>query len=137
VHRASHRGSVVPTTVGSNASAWAAARRAQPQSIRHTLCYAAAVKHYAWDPAKNGWLKRERGVSFEDVVLHIEAGDDVDLLEHPHQQRYPGQKISVVLIEGRADLVPVVVSESERFLQTIVPSRKLSRPYLGESDEQT
>jgi len=125
------------TTVDSDASAWAAARRAQPEYIRHTLCYAAPVKHYAWDPAKNEWLKRERGVSFEDVVFHIEAGDEVDLLEHPNQQRYPGQKISVVLIEGCADLVPFVDSESEIFLKTIVPSRKLSRPYLGESDEQT
>jgi len=95
------------------------------------------VKHYAWDPAKNDTLKRERGVSFEDVVFHIEAGDEVDLLEHPNQQRYPGQRISVVLIEGYAYLVPFVESETEIFLKTIIPSRKATRQYLGESDEQT
>jgi uncharacterized DUF497 family protein len=109
----------------------------QPEYIRHTLWYDAPVKHYAWDPAKNEKLKRERGVSFEDVVFHIEAGDEVDLLEHPNQQRYPGQRISVVLIEGYAYLVPFVESETEIFLKTIIPSRKASRQYLGESDEQT
>ena len=109
----------------------------EPEYIRHTLCYDLRVKHYAWDPAKNKRLKRERGVSFEDVVFHIEAGDEVDLLEHPNQQRYPGQKISVVLIEGYAYLVPFVESETEIFLKTIIPSRKASRQYLGESDEQT
>jgi len=95
------------------------------------------VKHYAWDPAKNEWLKRERGISFEDVVFHIEAGDEVDVLEHPNQERYPGQKISVVRIEGYAYLVPFVESESEIFLKTIIPSRKAATQYVGESDEQT
>jgi uncharacterized DUF497 family protein len=62
------------------------------------------MKHYSWDPEKNERLKLERGVSFEDVVFHIGTGDEVDLFEHPNQARYPGQKISVVLIEGYAYL---------------------------------
>lgn len=95
------------------------------------------MKHYAWDPEKNERLKRERGISFEEVVFHIEAGDEVDLFEHPNQQRYPGQKISVVLIEGFAYLVPFVETQSEFFLKTIIPSRKATKQYLGESDEQT
>lgn len=95
------------------------------------------MKHYTWDPAKNQRLKRERGVSFEDVVFHIEAGDEVDLLEHPNLQRYPGQRISVVLIEGYAYLVPFVESNAEISLKTIIPSRKASRQYLGETDEKT
>jgi uncharacterized DUF497 family protein len=93
------------------------------------------MKHYAWDPEKNECLKRERGVSFEDVVFHIEAGDEVDLFEHPNQERYPGQMISVVLIEDYAYLVPYVESENEIFLKTIIPSRKASKQYTGESDE--
>jgi len=137
VYHANHQGSVVLTTVGSDASAWAAALRSQSEYVRHTLCYAAPVKHYAWDPAKNEWLKRERRVSFEDAGFHIEAGDEVDLLEHPNQPRYPGQKISVVLIEGYAYLLPLVESATEIFLKTLVPSRRASRPTLGESDEQT
>ena len=93
------------------------------------------MKYFAWSPEKNEWLKRERGISFEDVVFHIQAGDEVDLFEHPDQERYPGQKISVVLIEGYAYLVPFVESKDEIFLKTIIPSRKASRQYIGESDE--
>lgn len=95
------------------------------------------VKHYAWSPEKNEWLKRERGIGFEDVVFHIEAGDEVDLFEHPNQERYPGQKISIVMIEGYAYLVPFVESDTEIFLKTVIPSRKASRQHPGESNEQT
>lgn len=93
------------------------------------------MKSYAWNPEKNEWLKRERGIAFEDVVFHIQAGDQLDLFEHPNQERYPGQKIFVVLIEGYAYLVPFVESEHEIFLKTIIPSRKASRNYVGESNE--
>ena len=95
------------------------------------------VKYYAWDPEKNELLKKQRGVSFEDVVFHIEAGDEVDVLQHPNPKRYPNQKVSVVLIEGYAYLVPFVESEIEIFLKTIIPSRKATKQYLGEPDEKT
>ena len=95
------------------------------------------MKHYVWDPEKNERLKIERGVSFEDVVFHINAGDEVDLFQHPNQERYPGQQISVVLIEGYAYLVPFVESEHEIFLKTIIPSRKASKSYVGGSDDKT
>lgn len=93
------------------------------------------MRHYAWSPEKNEQLRKERGVSFEDVVFHIEAGDEVDIFDHPNQERYPGQKISVVLIEGYAYLIPLIESEAEIFLKTIIPSRKATRQYIGESDE--
>ena len=79
----------------------------------------------------NELLKKERGISFEEVVFHIEQGDEVDIFDHPNQERYPGQKISVVLIEGYAYLVPYVESETEIFLKTIIPSRKATRKYVG------
>ncbi len=93
------------------------------------------MKCYSWSPEKNDALKRERDISFEDVVFHIEAGDEVDIFEHPNQDRYPGQKVSVVLIEGYAYLVPFVESEDGIFLKTIIPSRKATRQYAGERDE--
>ena len=95
------------------------------------------MKHYAWDPDKNERLKRERGISFEDVIFHISAGDEVDLFEHPNQTRYPGQKISVVIIEEHAYLVPFIETEHEIFLKTIIPSRKASKQYIGDPNEET
>lgn len=94
------------------------------------------MKIYAWNPEKNEQLKKERGVSFEEVVFHIEAGDEVDVLEHPNRDRYPNQKISLVLIEGYAYLVPFVESVTEIFLKTIIPSRKATKQYAGKNDEQ-
>ncbi len=91
------------------------------------------MKNFAWNPEKNEQLKRERGVSFEDVVFHIGGGDEVDIFDHPNQESYPGQKISVVLIEGYAYLVPFIESEDEIFLKTIIPSRKATKQYIGES----
>lgn len=90
------------------------------------------MKHYNWDPSKNEKLKTERNISFEEVVFHIGQGDEVDIFEHPSQERYPGQKISVVLIEGYAYLVPYVESETEIFLKTIIPSRKATKKYARE-----
>jgi len=95
------------------------------------------MKHYMWNPEKNNILKKERGVSFEDVVFHIEAGNEVDILEHPNKERYTNQKISVVLIEGYAHLVPFVESGEEIFLKTIIPSRKATKRYAGNLNETT
>ena len=88
------------------------------------------MKHYNWDSGKNEKLKAERNISFEEVVFHIRQGDEVDVFEHPNQERYPGQKISVVLVESYAYLVPYVETETEIFLKTIIPSRKATKKYV-------
>lgn len=89
------------------------------------------MKPITWDPGKNALLQSERGVSFEDVVFHISAGGILDTFEHPNQERYPGQQIHVIEIEGYAYLVPYVETADEVFLKTIIPSRKATKTYLG------
>lgn len=88
------------------------------------------MKYYNWNPDKNEILISQRGISFEDIVFHIEHGDEVDIFDHPNQERYPNQKISVVVVEGYAYLVPYVESETEIFLKTIIPSRKATKKYI-------
>jgi uncharacterized DUF497 family protein len=88
------------------------------------------VKHFSWNAEKNNLLKRERGLSFEAVVFHIERGDVLDILEHPNHDRYPGQRIFIVEINGYAHLVPFVEEEHKVFLKTIIPSRKATNFYL-------
>lgn len=92
--------------------------------------------YYQWSPAKNALLKAERGLSFEQIVLHIEDGDLRDVCEHPNQARYPGQQILVVRVGTYACLVPFVEAAEGRFLKTIIPSRKATRQHLGEHDEE-
>ena len=92
------------------------------------------MKPISWNAEKNAVLKAERGVSFEDVVFHILSGDILDTLEDPNQERYPGQQIHVIAIEECVYLVPFVESDEEVFLKTIIPSRKATKSYLGESE---
>lgn len=93
------------------------------------------MKFYSWNPEKNKALQQERGISFEEIIFHIDAGDEVDIFDHPNQDRYPGQKISVVLVEGYAYLIPFVESEDGIFLKTIIPSRKATKKYLGDTHD--
>ena len=88
------------------------------------------MKLFAWNADKNESLKRERRISFEDVVSRIEQDDLIATFEYPNQQRYPGQRIYVVDIGGYAYLVPFVESETEVFLKTVIPSRKATNIYL-------
>ena len=74
---------------------------------------------------------RERGISFEEVVFHIERGDVLDVLEHPNDERYPEPRLFVIAVDDYAYLVPFVESEEEIFLKTIIPSRKATKRYLG------
>ena len=87
---------------------------------------------FRWDNEKNELLKSIRGVCFEQVVLLMEKGEVLDTIEHPNQERYPGQKIAVVIIDAYAYLVPYVEYNEEIFLKTIIPSRKATNKYLRE-----
>jgi hypothetical protein len=87
---------------------------------------------YDWSNEKNELLKKVRGVSFEDVVLRVERGDLLDIIEHPNQLKYPGQQMLIVNIHDYAYLVPFVEKDNERFLETIIPSRRATSKYLGE-----
>jgi uncharacterized DUF497 family protein len=85
---------------------------------------------FEWSTDKNRQLKEERGISFERVVSAIELGRLVAVVEHPNQERYPGQLIYVVDIDRYMYLVPFVRDEDgTRFLKTIIPSRKATRDY--------
>ena len=86
---------------------------------------------FDWNEEKNLQLIERRGISFESVVSTIEQGGVVDVLEHPNQDRYPGQMIYVVEIGEYIHLVPFVTRpDGTRFLKTIIPSRKAMRDYL-------
>ena len=93
------------------------------------------MKAYAWDSDKNAQLIRERGISFEDIVVNIYLGKEVDIYDHPNQNRCPGRRISVVIVEDYAFLVPQVESADKIFLKTVIPSRKATKKYLGDKDD--
>ena len=83
-----------------------------------------------WDEKKNEWLKKERGISFEDVELAILENRVLDILEHPNKEKYPNQKLLIIEIENYAYVVPYIENNNEIFFKTIFPSRKYTRKYL-------
>jgi uncharacterized DUF497 family protein len=88
------------------------------------------VSDFDWNDEKNEFLKSVRGVSFEEVVFHIQNGEVLDVIKHPNAARYPKQNIIVLKIEGYVYLVPYVKERGVRFLKTIIPSRKATKEYL-------
>lgn len=93
------------------------------------------MKYFSWNEEKNEQLRRERNVSFEEVVFHIERGDLLDIVEHPNPGRYQGQRLFIVNIDNYCYLVPFIESEEEVFLKTIIPSRKATKKYLKGKDK--
>jgi len=88
------------------------------------------MKVFRWDNEKNEWLKKNRRVSFEQVVILMEREDVLEIIEHPNQDKYPGQKIATVKIGNYAYLVPYVQEGEDIFLKTIIPSRKATKKYV-------
>jgi hypothetical protein len=72
----------------------------------------------------------ERGVGFEEFVFLVGQGHVLDILEHPNQQRYRGQRIFVVQRDDYVYLVPFVEDDKLIALKTIIPSRKATKQYL-------
>ena len=89
---------------------------------------------YHWDDEKNRELVSERGISFEEVVAYIESGHLLDTIQHPNQKKYPNQKVHIVNVNSYIYLVPFVIENEFIFLKTIIPSRKFTKLYLGESN---
>ncbi len=94
------------------------------------------MKTFAWDDDKNELLKRERGVSFEEIVFHINNGGLLARLDHPNRVKYPHQQIFVVLVSDYVYMVPFVEDEEKYFLKTIVPSRRLTRDFWERKEEK-
>ena len=101
----------------------------------HTLCYICIMTTFDWSDEKNEWLRKERGITFADIVYHLSEGKVLDILKHPNQKQYPGQRIFIVNVEGYACLVPFVEADGVVFLKTVIPSRKMTRDYLGVNSE--
>ena len=92
------------------------------------------MKAYRWDPEKNELLKRDRGISFEQVVVAVEPGGLLDIVSHPKPEKYPRQRVLVVGFDGYVYLVPFIDAEDHYFLKTVIPSRKATRDHLHRRD---
>ena len=90
---------------------------------------------FEWDSSKNELLKKERGISFEQIIFHLSQGDIWKVADHPDQIRYPGQKIYFILVDGYIYLVPHIKEKDQVYLKTIIPSRKATKDYQKELED--
>ena len=93
------------------------------------------MKIINWNREKNEWLRKNRGICFEDILFYLDNNYLIDDVEHPNQVKYLGQRMMVLNIVEYIYLVPYVESEDEIFLKTIIPSRKVTKNYLEKNDE--
>lgn len=86
---------------------------------------------YDWDEEKNNFLKKERDISFEEIVLYISERNIVDILEHPNKEKYPNQNVYLVKIEKYIYVVPFIedIDKDIIFLKTAFASRKYTKKY--------
>ncbi len=85
---------------------------------------------YFWIDYKDRQSQLERGISFSEIVDLIEAGEALDRIPHPNQERHPGQLVYIVWISGYAYVVPFFEHEGDEYLITAYPGRKTTRRYL-------
>ncbi len=90
-----------------------------------------SIALFQFSPEKNLILKRERNISFDEIIALINSGGVLDVLDHPNQQKYPDQYIYVINVDGYCYLVPFIKKGNTIFLKTIIPSRKATREYIN------
>ena len=84
------------------------------------------MKYLNWDSEKSKLLKRERGITFEEIAYLIESGKIIGIEENKGR---PNQKIYILEIDNYAFVVPFVENDYEIFLKTAFPSRKYTKQY--------
>lgn len=90
---------------------------------------------FDWDPKKNEQIKKERGISFEEIAMFL-ARQVWAVSRHWNEERYPGQRIFLVPIDGYIYAIPYVKDGDVYFLKTAFPSRKLTKQYKREIESE-
>ncbi|MDO9577546.1 MAG: hypothetical protein Q7J16_06635 [Candidatus Cloacimonadales bacterium] len=80
-------------------------------------------------------LKKQRNISFEEIVFQIQNDGLLEIIKHPNNDKYVNQKIFVVIYNNYVYLVPFIEKENEIFLKTIFPGRKYTKKYLEDKNE--
>ena len=88
-----------------------------------------------WNDEKNDWLKKDGGISFEEIADKVLSGKTLLNAPHHNNSKYPEQYIYVVEVDDYCYMVPYVMSGKSIFLKTIIPSRKMTKKFLGAKDE--
>ena len=81
-------------------------------------------KPIEWNDEKNNFLIKERGLSFEKIVVALMAGHAMASYPHP---KIAHQKIVEIELDGYVVVVPYVENGKSIFLKTAFHSRKATK----------
>ncbi len=90
---------------------------------------------FDWNKDKNKELQAKRDISFEKIVIAINEGFTIDILEHSNKEKYKNQYLIIVDIDNYAYVIPSVIEGNIWFLKTIFPSRKYTKLYITNKKE--
>ena len=79
---------------------------------------------FDFNTEKNEILKKERNISFEQIIESIAVNGVLLDFPHPNIEQYPDQRIFVVEFNNYTYCIPYVRNKNIIFLKTIFPSRK-------------
>ena len=85
------------------------------------------IKRFRWSGKKEEWLKKNRGISFEEVMGAI-AERLLDVRVN-RSLRHQDQKIFIVDIRYYPWVIPFRETKDEIFLITAFPDRKLKEEF--------
>ncbi|MEK7141466.1 MAG: toxin [Patescibacteria group bacterium] len=88
------------------------------------------MKRFEYSQEKNALVKKQHGISFEEVIDALESKKVLAAFPHPNHVKYPNQMMMVIEVKGYAYVVPTVEEEDFIFLKTAFPSRKYAKKYL-------
>ncbi len=86
-----------------------------------------------WSVEKNQHLINCRLVSFEEVLLALSKRKLIKIIPSP---THLAQNCLVVEIRNYAYVIPYVEDDEKIFLKTIYPSRKFTKYFLREEDNE-
>lgn len=88
------------------------------------------MKEIRFNEDKNKWLKKERGISFDEIESFITNGEIVDVIRHHNRIKHPGQQLYLINVNNYILVIPFVEEESYIFLKTAYFSRFYTKKYL-------
>jgi len=84
---------------------------------------------FEWHNEKSERIKRERGLSFDEIVEKIRQGAVLDILDN--REEFEGQKLLILNIDNYVWVVPIEFRGNKIRLITAFRSRKFTKMYLG------
>jgi predicted DNA binding CopG/RHH family protein len=87
------------------------------------------AKTVGWDGERDRWLKKHRKTGFAPIVLRLEVGEILDILEL--RRRRQAGRLFVVKLGSAAHLVPFTESAGDIALRNILPDALATERYLG------